>query len=116
MPKGEKKAGGRPKKTKKWSDKLKSQTAKALEKYAKLKGLSFSEALVAMFYDEKVMDTARLGAAKIICEILVVKESERTIDDKRTGPTIMLPALKERPAIPQVVSGEIIDDNEKRVH
>lgn len=116
MPKGEKKAGGRPKKTKKWSDKLKKSVARALDKFAKDKDMDFAEVLVAMFYDTTVMDTARIGVAKVICDILVVKESERTIENKTIGPTIMLPALKERPAIPQVVNGEIIDDNEKRVH
>ncbi len=97
MPKGEKKAGGRPKQTRKWSDKLKKQTAKALDKYAKEKGLNFSEALVAMFYDETVMDTARLGAAKVICDILIVKESERTVKDGRQTPTIGLPPVMEQP-------------------
>ncbi len=91
MPKGEKKAGGRPKVTKQWSDKLKKSVADALDKYARLKKLTFAEVLVEMLYDEKVMDTARLGAAKVICDILVVKESERTIDDKRQGPVIGLP-------------------------
>ena len=97
MPKGEKKAGGRPKQTRIWSDKLKKQTARALDRYAKEKGLNFAEALVAMFYDEKVMDTARLGAAKVICDILVVKESERTVETKGHTPVIGLPPVMVKP-------------------
>lgn len=97
MPKGEKRAGGRPKTTKVWSDNLKKQMAKALAKYAKEKGTDFAETLVAMFYDTKVMDTARLGAAKVICDILIVKESEKTINDKREGPRIGLPPVMEKP-------------------
>jgi len=113
MPKGEKKAGGRPKVTKKWSDNLKKSVVRALNKYSKTEGKDFAEVLVAMFYDEGVMDTARIGVAKVICEILVVKESERTIEDKRSGPSIGLPPMKDRPLSPPPIE---LTEIEKRVH
>ncbi|MFH2050587.1 MAG: hypothetical protein ABIJ12_14220 [bacterium] len=97
MPKGEKKAGGRPKQTKVWSDKLKKSVKRALDKFAKDKGMDFAEVLVAMFYDTSVMDTARIGVAKVICDILVVKESQRTVENKSTGPSIGLPPVMRKP-------------------
>ncbi len=116
MPKGEKKAGGRPKVTKKWSDNLKKSVARALTKYAKSQGKDFAEVLVEMFYDTKVMDTARIGVAKVICEILVVKESERTIEERRIGPSIGLPPMKARPPAPAQIGVLDEAETEKRVH
>ena len=116
MPKGEKKAGGRPKTVKRYSDRVKNNYLKAAAKIAKETGMPVEEHWLRMSVDPNVQDSVRQGFAKLYNEALLIKESEQTINNKSTGPTIMLPAMKERPAIPQVVNGEIIDGDEKRVH
>ena len=116
MPKGEKKAGGRPKTVKRYSEKVKKAYIAAAKKIEQETGRTIEEHYLRMSIDPGVQPAARAAFAKLYNEALLVKESEQTINNRTTGPTIMLPVMKERPAIPQVVNGEVMDTDEKRVH
>ncbi len=93
---GAREGAGRPKKERSFSDAFKRQLEKALKTYKHKTGKNYGEMLVGMFYDETVMDTARLGAAKIIADVLAVKESKRIIESL-TAPTIGLPPIMQKP-------------------
>jgi len=143
MPKGEKKAGGRPKTIKKYSERVKKNWLAAAAKIAKETGMKIEEHLLRMVIGYKcpicegtgtiklskqelcygckgrgmfspAQDTAIVGIGKLYNEALLVKESEQTINDNRSGPSIGLPPMKERPAAPPPV--EATESAEKRVH
>jgi hypothetical protein len=49
-----------------------------------------------MWDKEKTQAAVRLGAAKLITEILVIKESHQVVE-KIEGPQIMLPPMQPKP-------------------
>lgn len=93
MPKGEKKAGGRPKTVKKYSERVKKNWLAAAAKIAKETGMSIEEHLLRMLISPDVQDTSKVGIGKLYCDALLIKESEQTINDKRQGPVIGLPPI-----------------------
>lgn len=142
MPKGEKKAGGRPKTVKQYSEQVKKNWIAAAKKIAAETGMKIEEHLLRMIIgyacplcrgdgigknkDESAIlcigckgrgmvsiaqDTSIVGIGKLYNEALLIKESEQTINDKRQGPVIGLPATMEVPA-----EYKIRKDEEKRLH
>lgn len=109
MPKGEKKAGGRPKTVKQYSEKVKKNWLAAAKKIAQETGMSIEEHLLRMLINPKIQDTSKVGIGKLYCDALLIKKSEQTINDKRSGPTIGLP-----PIIP--VPKEKEEENCQRLH
>ena len=108
MPKGEKKAGGRPKTPRRYSQAVKKAYIKAARIIEKETGMSIEEHYLRMSIDPGVQPAARAAFAKLYNEALLIKESEQTINDKRQGPTIGLPPIMERPKREEV--------DEVRVH
>jgi hypothetical protein len=78
-----------------------------LKRDAKKSGATFGEYLVNLYKNAK-METVRLGAGKLISEILVVKETKQTVQEFQ-GPQIMLPPMDPKPLPPEQPS-------EERVH
>lgn len=109
MPKGEKKAGGRPKTVKYYSEAVKRAYIKAASKVKKETGMSIEEHYLRASIDTEVQPAARAAFAKLYNEALLIKESEQTINDKRTGPTIGLP-----PTIP--VPKQKKEEDHPRLH
>lgn len=102
MPKGEKRAGGRPKTIKKYSERVKKNWLKAAAKIAKETGMTIEEHLLRMLISPDIQDTSKVGIGKLYCDALLIKESEQTINDNRdSGPKIGLPPIMERPAKPK---------------
>jgi valyl-tRNA synthetase len=114
MPKGEKKAGGRPKTVKKYSDMVKNNYLKAAKKIAKETGKTVEEHYLRMSIDPQVQASVRHAFGKLYNEALLIKESEQTINDKRSGPSIGLPPMDKRPPAPPPI--EAMEPEEKRVH
>jgi predicted DNA-binding ribbon-helix-helix protein len=92
---GKREGAGRPKKTRSWSEKFKDQLWKSLQKEAKAQGMSVFDAFAKKLFNEKVQDTVFASLWKSLCEVMAAKESHQTIEDKRTGPVIGLPAIKQ---------------------
>jgi hypothetical protein len=109
MPKGEKKAGGRPKTVKYYSEAVKKAYIKAAKAIEKETGRTIEEHYLRMSIDPDVQPAARAAFAKLYNEALLIKESEQTINDKRTGPTIGLPPIMEQPPKPK-------EAEEQRLH
>ena len=115
MPKGEKKAGGRPKTVKRYSEAVKKAYIAAGKKIMAETGMSIEEHYLRMSIDASVQPAARAAFAKLYNEALLIKESEQTINDKRSGPSIGLPPMKERPKRPPEAETQEAD-NIARVH
>ena len=109
MPKGEKKAGGRPKTVKQYSERVKKNWLAAAAKIAKETGQTIEEHLLRMLINPAIQDTSKVGIGKLYCDALLIKESEQTINDQRQGPTIGLP-----PVIP--VPKRKDEEMEQRLH
>ena len=109
MPKGEKKAGGRPKTVKYYSEAVKKAYIKAAKAIEKETGRTIEEHYLRMSIDPEVQPAARAAFAKLYNEALLIKESEQTINDTRQGPTIGLP-----PTIP--VPKTKPEESEQRLH
>ena len=112
MPKGEKKAGGRPKTIKRYSEKVKKAYIAAAKKIQAETGRTIEEHYLRMSIDADVQPAARAAFAKLYNEALLIKESEQTINDRRSGPSIGLPPMGKRPQAPPAM--ESIEE-EKRV-
>ena len=105
MPEGEKKenrGGARPgsgpkKTTRQISDTVKNNYIKAARKIAKETGMPVEEHYLRMSIDPNIQDSVRQGFAKLYNEEMLVKESEQTINDRRSGPTIGLPPTMVKP-------------------
>ena len=88
---------GRKPKPKVFSDKVKAAYLKAAKKLTKEYGMTPEEVVLRMVYDETKMQTARVGAAKLYNEALLVKETDITTH-KDQGPAVYLPERKPDPA------------------
>ena len=97
MPKGEKKAGGRPRTIKHYSEAVKKEYLAAAKKIKEETGKSIEEHYLRMSIDPQVQPAARAAFAKLYNEALLIKESEQTIKDFRKGPSIGLPPVMSRP-------------------
>ena len=106
MPKGEKKAGGRPKTVRIYSDKVKKNYLAAAKKIERETGQTIEERYLRMSIDAKVQSAARAAFAKLYNEALLIKQSEQTINDKREGPTIGLPPTQPKPHVPKEAQEE----------
>lgn len=93
MPKGEKRAGGRPKTVKYYSEAVKKAYIKAAKRIEKETGMTIEEHYLRMSIDPGVQPAARAAFAKLYNEALLIKESEQTIKSKQEGPMIGLPPI-----------------------
>jgi hypothetical protein len=106
--KGNRKAGpGRPRVKKSFSDKLKSDVMKELDKRAKL-GDTYGKLLVDCAFNQKEVHSLRGIAMKLIAEVLVVKETKSTVEEKKS-PVVYLPEIAPKPK-------EMDKEEEVRVH
>jgi hypothetical protein len=97
MPKGEKKAGGRPKVVKNHSEAVKRNWLRAARKLAREFGMSVEEYLLRMLFDDQVQDTAKIAIGKLYNEALLIKESKQTVEQV-SKPQVYLPEIAPRPA------------------
>src|SRR5512137_832240 len=97
MPKGEKKAGGRPKTVKQYSERVKKNWLAAAKRITEETGKTIEEHLLRMLIDPNTQDTSKVGIGKLYNEALLIKESEQTINQKGQGPTIGLPPVMTKP-------------------
>lgn len=86
-------AGAKPV-TRVYSDEIKTKLADELFAKAKETGRSWLAELVDMAYQENTGNNSKLGALKLVADILVVKETHKTVEEFKGG-VIELPA--ERP-------------------
>ena len=95
---GARPGAGRPEKpSKEWSDEIKQDLTAALVKTAKQKGKTWLQLLAELPYDERHMPAqVRIGALRLIADILVVKESKKTVVEEKRG-VILLPGVMEKP-------------------
>ena len=98
MPKGEKRAGGRPKKSRIYSEAVKRNWQVAAKKIKAETGMTVEEYLLRLLISPDTQDAVKVGIAKLYNEALLVRESEQTINDGRTAPMIGLPERKRPPA------------------
>jgi hypothetical protein len=93
---GKRKGSGRPKNSpKSFSDKLKTDVMKELERRAK-EGDTYGKLLVDLAFEKEEVHSLRGIALKLIAEVLVVKESKHTLEkEKFPTPTIYLPATRD---------------------
>jgi hypothetical protein len=105
---GKRVGAGRPKPKKSFSDKLKSDVMKELDKRAK-GGETYGKLLVDCAFNSGEVHSLRGIAMKLIAEVLVVKETKSTIEEKKS-PTIFLPERLPKP------QPEDKDREEMRVH
>lgn len=96
MPKGEKKAGGRPRKVKNYSEQVKNNWLAAAAKIAKETGMSIEEHLLRMLISPEVQDTSKVGIGKLYCEALLIKETKQTVVEV-AKPKIYLPEIAPKP-------------------
>lgn len=109
---GARQGTGTKPKSRNYGEKRKTSLELALVKKAKETGKTLEEVLADLAYDEGSMMTARVGALKLIYDVLVPKESHRTVEQTVThsGPLI-LPELKMDPAVlPE--AAEVVMDGE----
>lgn len=105
---------GLKKVAKKYSEKVKANWLKAAAKIADETGMSIEEHCLRLLIDPKTQSAVKVAAVKLYNEALLIKESESTLNDNRSGPSIGLPVMKERPKGPPPV--EVTEPIEKRVH
>jgi hypothetical protein len=87
---------GRPKAVKNFSDEIRRDVDSACRRKAKETGKSFGDVLVELFWNTATKQPQlRLGAANIIKEILVIRETKSTIEKHEIGPRIGLPPIKQ---------------------
>ena len=108
MPSGGARAGaGRPKKTRTFSDRTKAAILKAARELAKEYGEPIEKAMLRLCYQENTHDNCKASVWKSYLEALVAKESERKVDiTERKGVGILLPPLREDPALKIVAGGK----------
>ena len=104
---GKRLGAGRPKPKKSFSDKLKSDVMKELDKRAK-GGETYGKLLVDCAFNSGEVHSLRGIAMKLIAEVLVVKETKQTIEEKKS-PTVYLPERLPKPKEDEV-------GQEMRVH
>ena len=107
MPKGEKKAGGRPRVIKSHSEKVKLNYQKAAAKIEKETGMSMEEHFLRAAIDTDMHPGSRAAFAKLYNEALLIKETKQTTEQV-LKPTIVLPATMPKP--------KELEEQEQRVH
>jgi hypothetical protein len=96
---GKRTNSGRKEIKRNFSAEVKGRVRKAAEKLEKEFGYGIEECILRLLYDDKFHPTAKSGIAKWYADVLVTKESEKTITHKgETKPEIYLPKEKEDPA------------------
>ena len=86
----ETRGGARPnsgpkKKTKVYSDAIKRDFLRAARKKARDAGKTLGEVVIDMAYDENIQDSVRLAAVKVYTDVVVVKESHKTVEKVESG-------------------------------
>lgn len=109
---GARKGAGRKPKVRHFGEKRKESLEKALLRKAKETGRTLEDVVVDVAYDDGAHLGSRVGAIKLILDVLVPKESHRTVEQTVThsGPLI-LPELKTDPAT-QPEAAEVVMDGE----
>lgn len=78
-----------------YSEAFKSKLWKALEKEARAGKKTVFEIFATTIMKQDIEPRIFARLWKILSEVMAAKETHRTIEDKRTGPTIGLPPLRE---------------------
>ena len=101
---GRRQGAGRPRKKREYSDKFKKSVQRALEKKAKETGKSIFDVFADQLYNvDKKQPQVWSANFKTLVEIIVVKESHQTNENKTIGPAIGLPPIRE----PDIAEGGI---------
>lgn len=96
---GKREGAGRKRSVRQYGDAFRLELSKTLEKKRLETGKSLQDVLVDMVYDEGAQQAARVGALKQAIDVLVPKESHRTIEEtKRVVGPVILPQRKKDPA------------------
>lgn len=92
---GARPGAGRPRKeAKEFSDEFKTGLLAAMEKMSEETGKTPYDIAIELLYGKiRCQDTTRVSVFKIIAEVMTVKESEKTITEKKSRPVVMLPAI-----------------------
>lgn len=92
---GARAGAGRPHKpAKEFSDEFKNGLLAAMNKMSKETGKTPYDVAMEMLYGKiRCQDTTRVSVFKIIAEVMTVKESEKTVTEKKSQPVVMLPAV-----------------------
>lgn len=94
---GARAGAGRPEKPpREWSNEIKQDLVDALEESAKQKNKSWLQLLAELPYERHTPAQVRIGALRLIAEILVIKESKRTIEERKMA-VILLPGVQPKP-------------------
>lgn len=95
---GARAGAGRPKNPpREWSDEIKQDLIAVLAETAKQKGKTWLQLLAELPYDERHTPAqVRIGALRLIADIIVVKESKKTVVEETRG-VILLPGVMEKP-------------------
>jgi len=104
---GHRKGAGRKKRSRVYSDEIKEELIDGLKKLAAIHGTTWLEELakMALGHAEHSNANAQLGAMKLVADILVVKESVKTVE---TLPGVIeLPAMGPDPAMSPVPADAI---------
>ncbi len=88
---GKREGAGRKKPTLIYSDKIKFRLMKALKAKEKETGKCWLRDLVDMNQDPSVQDSVRIAAKKMISDMLVIRESHKTVETQTSG-VVLLPA------------------------
>ncbi len=94
---GKREGAGRKKKTRIYSDRIKSSLIKALRAKEKGTGKCWLRDLVDMNQNPSVQDSVRIAAKKLISDILVIRDSHRT-DELFSYGVVILPKMDDDPA------------------
>ena len=98
---------GRRKPASSHSEKTKGAIRKAARELAAEYGEPIEKAMLRLCYQDKIQDTVKASIFKTYLEALVAKESERKVDiTERKGVGILLPPLREDPALKIVAGGK----------
>lgn len=92
---GARPGAGRPRKeAKEYSDAFKDGLLNAMDKMANQENKTVYDVAMEMLYGKiRCQDTTRVSVFKIIAEVMTVKESEKTVTEKKSQPVVMLPAV-----------------------
>lgn len=94
---GKREGAGRKKRTRIYSDKIKSLLMKALKAKEKETGKCWLQDLVDMSQSPGVQDSVRIAAKKLISDMLVIRESHQTDEVQHYG-VVILPKMDDDPA------------------
>lgn len=110
---GKREGAGRKKATRDYSEEIRKDVMSSLKRKSKETGQSFGDVLCELFWTgDKKQPQLRATAAKIIQEVLVIKETHSTVEKHDYAPAIGLPPIKEpenKSLIPTIPPKEFVN-------